>query len=146
MIYWNGCSFVQGMEVEDRKNHFPYLVGSHFEQETWRNSKVGGSNDRIWRTTMDDMIRNPMPLVVILWSGPNRFEFLNLSTNIWRSAVWVAHRFNKATLKLSQDSEVHFHPDLTLKQWQGLNGYAKEVRNPKMNLICLLYTSPSPRD
>ena len=47
MIYWNGCSFVQGMEVEEPKNHFPYLVGSHFKQETWRNSKVGGSNDRI---------------------------------------------------------------------------------------------------
>ncbi len=139
MIYWNGCSFVQGMEVEQRKDQFPYLVGSHFKQDTWRNSKVGGSNDRIWRTTMDDMTRTPMPLVVILWSGPNRFEFLNLSTNIWRSAVWVSHRFNRATLKLTDDSEVHFHPDLSLKQWQGLNGYAKEVRNPKMNLIYTLH-------
>ena len=52
MIYWNGCSFVQGMEVEEPKNHFPYLVGSHFKQETWRNSKVGGSNDRIWRLSL----------------------------------------------------------------------------------------------
>ena len=80
-----------------------------------------------------------MPLVVILWSGPNRFEFLNLSTNIWRSAVWVSHRFNRATLKLTDDSEVHFHPDLSLKQWQGLNGYAKEVRNPKYNVIYTLH-------
>ena len=79
MIYWNGCSFVQGMEIDQTKDQFPYLVGSHFNQETWRNSKVGGSNDRIWRTTMDDMIRNPTPLVVILWSGPNRFCLLYTS-------------------------------------------------------------------
>ena len=139
MIYWNGCSFVQGMEVNNHNDQFPHLVGNHFKQEIWRNSKVGGSNDRIWRTTMDDMSRTPAPLVIILWSGPNRFEFLNLSTNIWRSAVWVSHRFNRATLKLTEDSEVHFHPDLSLKQWQGLNGYAKEVRNPKMNLIYTLH-------
>ena len=116
MIYWNGCNF-ENMEV--KANHFPYLVGSHFKQDTWRNSKVEfGNNDRIWRATMDDMTRTPAPLVIILWSGPNRFEFLNLSTNIWRSAVWFPG-FNRATLKLTEDSEVHFHPDLSLKQWQG---------------------------
>ena len=60
MIYWNGCSFVQGMEVKEAKNHFPYLVGSHFKQDTWRNSKVGGSNDRILRTTTDWFAQNKL--------------------------------------------------------------------------------------
>ena len=33
----------------------------------WDNAKVlSGSNDRIWRTTVDDMIRQPADLVIIV--------------------------------------------------------------------------------
>ena len=90
MIYWNGCSFVVGYEVKERpKDTFAGLVGTHFMTPWWQNAKVGGSNDRIWRTTMDDMIRQPADLVIIVWSGLNRFEYLNEKNNTWRSAVWV---------------------------------------------------------
>lgn len=139
MIYWNGCSFVQGMEVADKSKHFPALVGKHFNADWYKNSKVGGSNDRIWRCTQEDMLRAPAKLVILVWSGFNRFEFLNNRTNIWRSAVWVQHKFNRATLELTDDSEVHFHPDLTLDQWKGLNGYATKVRNLRYNLIYSLH-------
>ena len=104
----------------------------------WQNAKVGGSNDRIWRTTMDDMIRQPADLVIIVWSGLNRFEYLNEKNNTWRSAVWVRHRMNKATLKITDDSEVHFHPDMSLEQWKGLQGYASKIRNARYNLITSL--------
>ena len=78
MIYWNGCSFVVGSEVKERpRDTFAGLVGTHFMTPWWQNAKVGGSNDRIWRTTMDDMIRQPADLVIIVWSGLNRFEYLN---------------------------------------------------------------------
>jgi hypothetical protein len=70
MIYWNGCSFVVGSEVKERpRDTFAGLVGKHFMTPWWQNAKVGGSNDRIWRTTMDDMIRQPADLVIIVWSG-----------------------------------------------------------------------------
>ena len=79
MIYWNGCSFVRGMEVKDRpKDIFANIVSEEFNQPWWDNAKVGGSNDRIWRTTVDDMIRKPADLVIIVWSGFNRFEFFKL--------------------------------------------------------------------
>tara|TARA_A100001515_G_scaffold68034_1_gene54130 strand:+ start:118 stop:873 length:756 start_codon:yes stop_codon:yes gene_type:complete len=139
MIYWNGCSFVVGSEVKERpRDTFAGLVGTHFMTPWWQNAKVGGSNDRIWRTTMDDMIRQPADLVIIVWSGLNRFEYLNEKNNTWRSAVWVRHRMNKATLKITDDSEVHFHPDMSLEQWKGLQGYASKIRNARYNLITSL--------
>lgn len=135
MIYWNGCSFVRGMEIQNRPDDiFANLVSKEFDQPWWDNAKVGGSNDRIWRTTMDDMIRKPAKLVIIVWSGFNRFEFLdNLQT--WRSAVWVRYRFDKLNLHVSDDSEVHFHPNMVLKQWEGINGYGKYGRSMRYNLI-----------
>ena len=48
------------MEVKDRpKDIFANIVSEEFNQPWWDNAKVGGSNDRIWRTTVDDMIRKP---------------------------------------------------------------------------------------
>ena len=58
MIYWNGCSFVRGMEIQNRpEDIFADIVSKEFGQKYWDNAKVGGSNDRICRTTVDDMIR-----------------------------------------------------------------------------------------
>ena len=135
MIYWNGCSFVQGAE-NPSEDQFVTLVGEHFKVDWHRDSKVGGSNDRIWRTSMDYFLRGgKADLAIIVWSGINRFEYLNKKNNTWRSAVWVKHSFNKATLELTKDSEVHFHPDMTLSQWHGIQGYASKVRNMTSNLI-----------
>ena len=118
MIYWNGCSFVRGMEVKDRpKDIFANIVSEEFNQPWWDNAKVGGSNDRIWRTTVDDMIRKPADLVIIVWSGFNRFEFLD-NHSTWRSAVWIRYLFNRSTLDISDRSEVHMHPRMTLDQWK----------------------------
>ena len=135
MIYWNGCSFVRGMEIRNRpRDIFANIVSEEFRQPWWDNAKVGGSNDRIWRTTMDDMIRKPAKLAIIVWSGINRFEYLD-DHNAWRSAVWVKYRFDKKSLKVSEQSETHFHPRMTLKQWQAIQGWATQVRTMRYNLI-----------
>jgi len=139
LIYWNGCSFVRGMEVKDRpKDIFANIVSEEFNQPWWDNAKVGGSNDRIWRTTVDDMIRKPADLVIIVWSGFNRFEFLD-NHSTWRSAVWIRYLFNRSTLDISDRSEVHMHPRMTLDQWKAINGYATKGRSMRYNLLYSLH-------
>ena len=110
MIYWNGCSFVRGMELENRPDDsFAHKVSDKFNQEYTDNSKVGGSNDRIWRTTLDDCLREKPDLAIIVWSNMNRWEFLD-DMRAWRSAVWVRFVFDKITLFINEKSETHFHP------------------------------------
>lgn len=139
MIYWNGCSFVRGMEVKVRpRDIFANIVSQELGQPWWDNAKVGGSNDRIWRTTTDDMIRKPAKLAIIVWSGINRFEYLD-ERNAWRSAVWVKYMFDKKKLKVSELSETHFHPRMTLKQWKAIQGWATQVRTMRYNLILSLH-------
>lgn len=139
MIYWNGCSFVRGMEVENRpEDIFANIVSKEFGQDWWDNAKIGGSNDRIWRTTMGDMLRDPAKLVIIVWSGLNRFEYLD-DRNAWRSAVWVKYMFDKKSLKISEHSETHFHPRMKLKQWKAINQYAIHVRSMRYNLLYSLH-------
>ena len=46
-IYWNGCSFVQGMELKNSKTDcFTNLVSDHFNVDWFRNSKIGGKIGR----------------------------------------------------------------------------------------------------
>ena len=67
-IYFNGCSFVQGMELQDRFNNcFTHLVAEHFTTTLSRSSRIGGSNDRILRVTSTDMMQMlKKPKLVIL--------------------------------------------------------------------------------
>jgi len=140
LIYWNGCSFVRGMEIRNRpEDTFADIVAKEFGQKYWDNAKVGGSNDRICRTTVDDMIRTPAKLAIIVWSGPNRFEYLD-DYNTWRSAVWVRYKFNTKTLQVYPDSEIHFHPKMKLEQWEGLNSYGTRGRSMRYNLISSLHS------
>ena len=123
------------MEIRNRpRDIFANIVSEEFGQPWWDNAKVGGSNDRIWRTTMDDMIRKPAKLAIICWSGINRFEYLD-DHNTWRSAVWVKYKFDKKNLKISEQSETHFHPRMTLKQWKAIQGWAIHVRSMRYNII-----------
>lgn len=155
MIYWNGCSFVQGMEINKRQNQFPSIVSAHFEQPWLRHSKVGGSNDRISRVVIDDIcsekglagevnLKSPLTikkenlkikLAIIVWSGINRFEYINPTTNTWRQAAWMSHRCeSKYPFKLSHDSRMFFHQDMDRKMHAGVEGYGRDVRYPVYNL------------
>ena len=139
MIYWNGCSFVRGMEIKVRpRDVFANIVSKEFGQSWWDNAKVGGSNDRIWRTTLDDCIRTKPDLVIIVWSGLNRWEFLD-DYNTWRSAVWVKYIFDKVKLKISPQSETHFHPRMKLEQWKAIQAHSIRTRTMRYNLIYSLH-------
>ncbi len=139
MIYWNGCSFVQAHEIKDLSDSFVNIVSEHFDQKFYRNSKIGGSNDRIWRVSTDDCLRKKPSLAIIVWSGINRFEYLGKRDDTWRSAVWLEHKMNYDTLELSPDSEVYFHHTLKRPEWEALNGYATKIRYATYNLIYTLH-------
>ena len=52
-LYFNGCSFVWGDELEDRKNEaFPFLLQKKINCEILNDSLNGISNQRILRTTL----------------------------------------------------------------------------------------------
>ena len=65
MIYWNGCSFVRGMEVGKKQHKFAWSVSEECNQECINHAKVGGSNDRIWRTTVNDVPQFFQPTLLI---------------------------------------------------------------------------------
>ena len=135
-LYFNGCSFVQGSELQDRfEGVFCNLIANHFKVDWFRNSKVGGSNDRIWRVTMEDIISGHRPkLVIIGWSGPNRLEYLT-AARVWRQAGFLSFRYDRRSLKIADDVEVFDHPDMTVPQYNGLKNYIKFVRSVEYNLV-----------
>lgn len=139
-IYFNGCSFVQGMELQDRFNNcFTHLVAEHFNTTWSRSSKIGGGNDRILRVTSTDMMQMPKKpkLVILVWSGPNRVEYLN-DLGIWRQVGHIRFAFDKNKLKIIH-SEIYCHPDMTRDQYDGWKKYMKNCRNIKWNLLETLH-------
>lgn len=134
-MYFNGDSFTQGMELQDRFNGcYTHLVAEHFDQTWSRSSKIGGGNDRILRVTSTDMIQMPKKpkIAIILWSGPNRVEYLN-DENIWRQVGHIRFAFDKRNLEIKR-SEIYCHPDMTRHQHDGWKNYMRYCRNIKWNL------------
>lgn len=135
-IYWNGCSFVQGMELErSTKDCFTNIVSDHFNVDWWRNSKIGGSNDRIWRVSMEDALAGHKPkLAIIVWSGVNRLEYLN-DANLWRQVGFTSFIFDRVKYKTLDISKIYYHPDMTNQQYTGFKNYVLYSRTMKYNLI-----------
>ena len=153
MIYFNGCSFTNGYELEDKFNErFSALVTKHFNTEEDNDAKVGGSNDRIWRTTMNHCLSNKYDAVVIMWTGNNRMEYLqtgeNISGNVfndptwskfitkdylsrprWRSTNWVTDAISQTGA-----NNIYKHPDQPERHWLYTNGFMKTVRNRQYSL------------
>ena len=136
MIYWNGCSFVQGMElVQPLKDGFPHLVSKHFNQECKKQSKVGGSNERMFRTSTQYLAFHKPKLAVFCWTTPNRFEYLAEGNN-WRNAGWSSFGFDKRKLEINPEfSQIVKHPGMSRKHHIGLSNYGIYVRNVRYNLI-----------
>ena len=81
-ILLNGCSFTFGGELPGWKtnDHWEYTFGNHLSQKLklpFRNMAMcGNSNDKIFRTTMESLMFEPPPaLLIILWSSLGRKEF-----------------------------------------------------------------------
>ena len=77
---FNGCSFVWGDELKDPMNtRFSKLFSEQLGMIEVNLSLRGGSNERIYRTTLDYLQNNPNPeTVVIVWSGIDRFEYIDV--------------------------------------------------------------------
>lgn len=151
MIYFNGCSFTNGFELEDKFNtRFSSLICKHFDIAEDNDAKVGGSNDRIWRTTMNHCLTKKYDLVVIMWTGINRVEYLQTGENFggnihkpketidkprWRATNWANHVLAHQSLEIDKkETNLFKHQDQSDGHFHYLNGYMKEVRNVRMNL------------
>lgn len=145
MIYWNGCSFVRGMEVGKKKHKFAWSVSEEFNQECINHAKVGGSNDRIWRTTINDVPQFFQPaLVVIMWTGINRMEYLEwapLSSHefIWRAANWANFNWNPKTGVIDKENSYITRNPVPGVVKKSLQDYMVNVRNMPFNLIYNLH-------
>ena len=151
MIYFNGCSFTNGFELEKKfTDRFSSLVCQHFNTQEDNDAKVGGSNDRIWRSTMNHCLTNEYDLVIIMWTGINRLEYLQVGENSsgnkylpnrktkrprWRATNWKNHVLAHRSLEIDKlKTNLYKHQDSTDNHFHYLNGYMKEVRNIRHNL------------
>ena len=145
MIYWNGCSFVRGMEVDKRKHKFAWSVSEHFNQECVNQAKVGGSNDRIWRTVVNDVPHFFQPkLVIIMWSGINRMEYLDWAPLdrhefVWRAANWANFKWNPKTGFIDKENSMITKNPTPNVIKKSLQDYMLHVRNMPYNLIYNLH-------
>jgi hypothetical protein len=93
LIYCNGDSWSWGSELGDESesyrntNNFAGLLAKKFNVPLTNVSMPGASNDRIFRTTVTDILKlkeqNKKPLVVIAWTEIHRFELFNIKENKW---------------------------------------------------------------
>jgi len=126
LIYWNGCSFVKGYELIEKSSNFVNKVSNHFNQSWVNDAKVGGSNDRIYRTTIEYCLKNKPDLVIIMWSGPNRQEYLGRFNNTWRQINWSKWTCSvKTGVTDVARSKIHHHPSETEEEYLALSGWAK---------------------
>ena len=162
MIYFNGCSFTNGYELNRKmESRFSSLVTQEFNQIEYNHAKVGGSNDRIWRTTLNGCIKYTPKLAIIMWSGVNRQEYLaeggfftkdlviagepgyDIKGNRpdfreaaprWRQSNWKDFKMSNHTLKIGEASNLGKDPDQTIEHYDTLNAYAKYIRTVRWNL------------
>lgn len=80
-LYCNGDSWAYGVELEDVSDSFPNVIARHYNLPVINSSKPGGSNQRIVRTTVEDVSKlikqGKQPFVLIAWTLPHRFELFS---------------------------------------------------------------------
>tara|TARA_B100000902_G_C27044433_1_gene780976 strand:- start:117 stop:776 length:660 start_codon:yes stop_codon:yes gene_type:complete len=76
-LYTNGCSYVWGDELEDRRDAFPHLLKTKLGCELTDDSKCGSDNQRIMRTTLTADLKNHF--VIIGWASIIRYEYYDKS-------------------------------------------------------------------
>jgi len=146
LIYFNGCSFVKGYEMEDNKiDCFPALIAHKLNTGFYNHAKVGGGNERIQRTTQNYILMDKKPetfnkggylmeiehkcktdLVIIMWTGMNRLE--TMEGTRWRTANWKTFRLDVANDYLPTiDSNLTEENAKDEKYYLYLNGYVKTL-------------------
>lgn len=76
-LYVNGCSHSTGTDVSlpNIEDAYPYLLDEKYGISTVTEAQPGSSNDRIIRSTITHIAKNPhYTHAIIQWSGQDRFE------------------------------------------------------------------------
>lgn len=136
MIYFNGCSFTYGYELKKLEDRFSTVLCNKLGVEEWNVGKIGSSNARIWRTTMTDIMLQKPKLVILMWSGPNREEYLHFARGKWgwKNATWKQYAVDSENMKVLPTCNVSRNVDQSEADYHYLNGYMKVLRNTLWNM------------
>lgn len=93
----NGCSFTEGYNLVDPQLAWPCQLGKILNQDVINLAVGGGSNDRIYRTTVEYCNTQTPEYVVIGWTGLPRNELSHSSGTYLRMAPYC---------KLADDCEL----------------------------------------
>ena len=74
MIYCNGCSFTEGFNLDNSANSWPGILGQQLNQSVINQASGGGSNDRIYRTTIEYCNTHTPDYVIVGWTQILRNE------------------------------------------------------------------------
>ena len=87
MIYFDGCSFTYGSELEDRLNdRYSKLVCNHYGVEEYNIAKGGSSNRRIARNLLEHDL-SQYDMVVLQMTKRQRTEYY--SYKHWQRVSWA---------------------------------------------------------
>lgn len=82
MLYSNGDSWAHGVELENVNDSFVNVIANNYKLPVINSSCPGSSNQRILRTTIEDLSRllkqGKRPFVLISWTLPHRFELYSI--------------------------------------------------------------------
>jgi len=115
-LYANGCSWTC-----DGPKPWPSFLGEKLSVEVINDSKGGGSNDRIFRTTTNFLVENQDILneliVVIGFTWPTRLEYLEYTEDgpkyknvTWENekALWPYYLWNESTIDSNHPRDPYF--------------------------------------
>jgi hypothetical protein len=150
-LFVNGCSFSAGhSEVHDEQGNLtPPLeyvwsnqIADKFDNIT-NYALAGGSNDRIFRTTMEYFSKGPTDTIaVIQWTAPIRFEIYNEIFKTWLGIcnnTTTNVRKSLANSMTDKDLTVSIHMDdgLALEKFRNHKAYNKIVNASQQQLMFL---------
>lgn len=82
-IYFNGCSHTIGtpLSLPNHRDAFPYILGDMYNAEVVCEALMGGSNERIVRSTIEATTRSDFDLAIIQWTHLDRFESVGMPSH-----------------------------------------------------------------
>lgn len=124
MILTVGDSFTYGSELADRRTAWPYLLGRPV-----KNLGLGGSsNDRIFRTVVEETSLTKFDLVVVAWAFPNRKEVFNNTT---KAPICINYTHEDKLPWVRDYFKFNYDKDFAFRQWLtqivALQGYLKSI-------------------
>lgn len=112
-----GCSFTHGCELPDTILAWPHILANKVNGSVKNLGFPGGSNDYIFRTALEESLKDQYDLVVVQWSSVDRREiwYRGKPISISPSSGWLSNPELKGWIK---QYYVQFHDDeLRLRAW-----------------------------